>query len=710
MTQTLNFIKQKHIHFIVCLVWIALWIVPWGKLPSFQGNIFLVFITDMLRLGIALVIFIIPGALLYILLRQKEDRTGAELPGIIPIGFAFSVFFVAVIGFAGRVLGQSFNTVKYTFALVGFVELLLMMFVRPDYSFDKNEVIQSLRSAFRNPPLVLAFILVTLMSFHDNLFFIDDTTYLAYLTNWQHSGQLGFRNIVHEIDVAENFRFWLALYPMGQALLADLSGLPGLLLVGNYLEPFLIILATITSYWFARVLGLSRKASGFAILIQITLYAWLMGDQFPVGMWFYQSLAEDKVTAAFLLAPVFFVFSLAYIQNSTRKKLLLVILTGICLTLTHPVILFYSASIVGFMGIFALVIKKNEWRAFFQLVIAVASVMLPYLLIRISDYHAQTNIPYDATSASESFQIERYTYVLNDVFYGLNPGVLKFIDFEIENDKIYPGLQVFRSIPIFIVLLAGGVALLNLKSGPLYWYISSCMLLIAVATVPYTGWILGYFVSARLISRASWFSPLGIGSVIILQLGRNWLKTRGMFPRITTNIPNGNLLWVTTGLMACFIFVSPLLFYHFLPRVPAYFEVLKHNKQLAQIGAYIDQNTSKSVTVVSLDYQDMQLLPGVSANTKLISFREEKPYNGFNGTLSLDEIKKRTDASNAIISLDQNVSFDERCASIKKYNVRYVLAQINTVDTFYRLIEKCNTKVQIELETDNLVLLSLSEY
>jgi len=306
MAQILNLLKKNKTPFLIGLAWILVWILPWGKLLSVEGNIFLVFVVDMLKLGIALFLFIIPGMLLYVLIkRADEQRFG--LPGILPIGFTLSVTIIAVIGLTGRLLGLSFSVVKYSFALIGLVEIVLLMKQKPDFRTIGNHVKTAIQSSLRNAPLVLTLILATLMTFHDYLFFIDDTTYLAYLTNWQYSEQLGFKNIVHVADVVERARFWLAMNPMWQAVLADLSGLPGLVLLGNYLELFLVPLAVVTAYWFARALGFSKKKAGFAVLIQITLYAWMVGDHYPVGMWFYQSMSEDKVIAAFCLCSrVFF--------------------------------------------------------------------------------------------------------------------------------------------------------------------------------------------------------------------------------------------------------------------------------------------------------------------------------------------------------------------------------------------------------------------
>jgi len=73
------------------------------------------------------------------------------------------------------------------------------------------------------------------------------------------------------------------------------------------------------------------------------------------------------------------------------------------------------------------------------------------------------------------------------------------------------------------------IAFKKIKDGQLYWYVFASIFLTLFATIPYTGWILGYFVSGRMISRASWFLPLGIGIVLIWDSTNKFLKTQKIF-------------------------------------------------------------------------------------------------------------------------------------------------------------------------------------
>jgi len=102
-----------------------------------------------------------------------------------------------------------------------------------------------------------------------------------------------------------------------------------------------VIIAILAMYYFARTIGLSRRSAGFSVLIHIALLGWIVGGAHnPVGFWFFMHMAEDKVSATFILAPVLFSLLFIFINRPSKHNYLLVLLAGISLTLTHPVILF----------------------------------------------------------------------------------------------------------------------------------------------------------------------------------------------------------------------------------------------------------------------------------------------------------------------------------------------------------------------------------
>ncbi|PWB71732.1 MAG: hypothetical protein C3F07_13305 [Anaerolineales bacterium] len=647
--------------------------------------------------------FILPGALLYILLGRGDDSPFG-LCEVLPVGFALSVAIASLIGILGRALGFSFLVVRIIFALSGLGVLALLMLHKPNLDLRRLGLVDSIRGLVTNIPLLLALLLATSVAFNGYQFFIDDTSYGAYLMNWRHSAHLGFFNIVHQMNVAEQSRFWLALYPMGQALLADLSGIPGVLLLSNYLELFLVPLAVVTAYWFARVLGLSRRMAGVSVLVQILFYVLMIDESWPVGFWFFQNMAEDKVSATFLLAPVLFSFILKFLQSPNRNNLTLAFLIGIGLMLTHPVILFLACVVSAGLAGIAWLLGKTDWWKLLQLAVIFILLLLPYVAIRRFDRYSQA-IPFDAESVITTFQAERYVNVINDRFYGLNPETLMLLNIPQESG-FYPAFQIFRLVPVVLLLFALILALLKIKDGPLYWYVAACILLVAFAAIPYTGWALGYFISARMMSRVAWFSPLGLAGALAIKLilGRPLKRFSSASPKTLESGSKKSDEFaksVVTGLAA----VGILAFSVLLPNVSTYFATLDHNRQLAQVGAFIDQSTDGPTTVIALDYADIQMLPSVSAHASLISFREEKEYNPHNYFMPAEEIRRRMDASNTIRSLDPSIPEDKRCALLDEYQVQFVLAGNGNAEQFTDLTGACRRNFTVSYRTADIILL-----
>jgi len=690
----------------VGFAWLLLWLIPWGDLISFESSLYLIFLVDLVKLAVAIALFIFPGVLLYLLLRQRNNPMYDDSLGILPVGFALSVTTIALVGIVGRLLGFSFTPVKAIYAVLGLIAWLTLAISGRNEAICRDFFSYILRKIFGNIPLTAALILSMLMTLNDYLFFIDDFTYLAYLTNWQRATQLNFNNIIHQMDVLEIERFWLALYPMGQALMSDLSGVPGALLFSNYLEPFLVLLAVIAFYWFSRALGLSSRAAGFATLIQASLFTWLTGEQWPVGFWYYFNLAEDKVSAVFLLSPVFFFFVLNFIQRPSLNNFILVLLGGIGLTLTHPVILFFACLIAAGLGVLAWIVGKTGWREIALLAFIVVLLVAPYVVIRFYNYSASSGFSADAKSVGVSYQADRYTRVIGDLFYGLNPEVLLFFDLPPEIGR-RNGFQLFRAFPVILASFAGILSLVNLRKGPLYWYIAICVVLVSLAIIPYTGWILGFFSDARLISRVSWYSPLGLAGALVLFPLADWLKTNPIVAGIEKNyspkLKDGNFF----GLALSLLFASPMVLSSSIPRAPYYFEILDHVRQLSYIGDYIDQNSIPPVTSIAIDYTDIQMLPGVSAHTSIISYREEKDDNGHNFFMSPDEIHHRMYASNTIRSLETTISCEERRSLMEEFHLRYVVSPMGEVKTFVRIIENCGIPIELKYQTKDFALLEV---
>lgn len=692
------------------LGWILFWVIPWGKILKYEGNIFLTIISDVIRLSIALSLFLLPGVLFYLLLSRSKRNLSVSFT-LIPIGFTFSTLLIGLIGLAGRFLGFSFELVKFIFAFVGLVELIALTKIYPELFHPSLGVYSGLRNSLNNPPLWAALFFGVLFLINASLFFIDDWSYLAYLTNWQYSTHLNFTEIIFGTTSTDLARFWLALYPMGQALLSDLSGVPGILLLGHYLEIFLVMIANLAMYYFARTLGLSRRSAGFSVLVHIALLGWIVGGGHnPVGFWFLLHMAEDKVSATFILAPVLFSLLFNLIHRPDKQNYWLVLLAGIGLTLTHPVTLLYVIFIVCGVVIVSWLMRRITWVNIIKIIIAILVWTLPYMVVRFSNHPSIATIPYDAEHAKGGLTVDILLNIRSDGLYGMSPGVLMFLDANVNPD-IYIGYQWFRSIPIIITMIAGLIALAKIKQGDVYLYILVSATIVLLALIPYTGRLLGYIVSARMLFRASWFAPLGLGVVAILIVCSDFVTKS-----ISQISKSSHHRWLEKPLTGLYSRL-PMLGFTFFVMVglasPSTWLVTNHApiliptwnfyRQLAEVGDYMSKNNSKKVTVITLNDTD-DFLPGVSAKAIPVTFREKAGGAAIHYFFTDQEFEERINESDIIQSLDPLVPVSDRIPIIKKYKIKYILADTWQANQFMTIMNSGDKLIEPVFRTDDFEL------
>ena len=99
---------------LLTFAWSFLWFWPWQT--ALQNLIWL-------RLGIALLVFIVPGLAMYGLLTDRQGRWTDHLT----FGFVISHLIIASAGTIGRLVHVSFDLIKDLMMLVGLLLLLLYL-------------------------------------------------------------------------------------------------------------------------------------------------------------------------------------------------------------------------------------------------------------------------------------------------------------------------------------------------------------------------------------------------------------------------------------------------------------------------------------------------------------------------------------------------------------------------------------------------------
>lgn len=643
---TTNELTQKIGIIAITVGWLFLWFAPWQS--WLQSYIWL-------RMGIALAIFITPGVLIFQLLNKGANNLSTALTH----GFVISHLLLALLGTLGRMAHIPFTFLLHITMLLGLIFLLISIIptiVRYSKSATKIIGFCDLLSFW---PLVLLAILTALITLQRTITY-DDFAYLAYLTNWQHAASLDFNDVFFGIDQVTIKRFFIVSTPYNQAFLASISGLHGLFIIGGFYEPFLAILACISVYNLSRTLGFSKNASIAALGLQIAFLV-LLSDYLHPGFPFFNQLSTDKASAAYIFVPVFIQSALLYFDSPNWKNLGLFALAAMSLSFMHPGILAFAIAISGLVFLFRLSSQDKKVSFFFFGVLLLT--LIPQIIIRFINIGNQPSYSFSAESLNSLQSL--VTVLDGTIFYGFN---LSNLDMQFPHQGHIPFPDTFlKYIWILIPLLASAFAIPKLKKSNSARYILASFILVAFAGVPFTGWILGYFLSALMLERTTWLFPYGIGTIFLV---KTIIEKINLSFRLEKRARKFYQLAYST--LTALSIGSLLLFmqYNGLPDFKRIQVNTGRYTELAQIGNYFDEHiTDQSIVVGTEKINDM--IPGLSANAKVISFWFRDPFYSYYFTE--DERYSRNEDQLEILS--NNSSPEDRFALIRKYNVKYLLLQ-----------------------------------
>ncbi len=657
--------EDKHLllALLIILAWLACWYLPWQK--SLNPHLWF-------RLGIALILFIAPGMCVFGLLASRSAFTFSH----ITFGFVISHLILAMLGTAGRLFHYSFETVKFIMAAIGTVSLIL--YLRLVLQKGIRFQIQPLRkNELLTVTLIILAALAATLIVIQRVITDDDLTYLAYLTNWQHSPRLDFNDVILGVPEPVHPRFWIMSAPFAQALLANLSNIPGILLLNGYYEPFLVFISVSGWYELARTLKFSPRAAGASVILQLA-FLLLLSEYLHPGAPFYTQLSADKATAAFILAPVFFQSLVWSIEHPSKRHLIILLLTGVSLTLMHPVILAYSAFIAGMLILLSG--KKTPPARKFILITFLTALLLPHVALRFVNTPSQGEIPYTVQDILLQGRLESMIQRWGDTpFYGFNPSILDMKLPFAEKTPI-PQPLAARGWLVF-PFLAAAFALKEVKTKPSAAFILACFLLGILVWFPITGWGVGYFLSAWMLERALWLFPFGLSAVYALLKIRDLLKARLLLDRTTSASP-----LPSTWLLLTIAFLTLGIFFLYmrennLPDLEKFSAKSQRYSGLATAGQQLDRLIANQAYVAGSERLN-DLIPAVSFKSKLITFRIAQP-----SSMSYFPESQRLERIADMQRLFSKESApQDKMAIIEKYDIQFLLIQGSDVNSFNDLL------------------------
>lgn len=669
---------------IIVLAWLAFWYLPWQA----GLNPYIWF-----RLGIGLILFTIPGICVYALL---ADRTGFTFSHI-TFGFAISHLIFALLGTLGRLFHLSFEITKYLMVMTGIV--LLVIYLIPILRNGIKFQIKPIRKNDLLPAvLMLAISLAACIIVIQRVLTDDDLTYLAYVTNWQNSLHLDFNDVIFGVPELVHPRFWLMSAPFAQALLADISNVPGILLLSGYYEPFLVMLAVLSWYELARSLKFSPQAASASAILQL-VFLLALSEYLHPGSPFYTQLSADKATAAFILAPVFFQSLVRSLEHPAKGSFILSLFAGASLTLMHPVILAYSVFIGG---IFVLLNWRNTQPLQKIILMAILlAVLLPQIALRFFNVPSQAKIPFSSQELPVQGGLENMIQTWgNTQFYGFNPSIL---DMKLPFAEKMPLPQPIAARGWLVFpLLAAIFAMKQARKQASAQFILACFLLGVLAWFPISGWVIGYFLSAWMLERALWLFPFGLSAVYVLSGIRDIVRARLPGKRkLGASFSPSNWSLLAIALLTLGLFLLHMRENN-LPDLEKFSAKSQRYRGLAVAGQELNRLISDQAYVVGSG-QLNDIIPGISFKAKLITFRISQPSNMSH--ISDGQRQERIADIQRLFS--QAPAPQDKMKLIEKYDIRFLLLQNFDLRVFEDLIATYPGRVK-KIEIGGVIILQIS--
>jgi hypothetical protein len=415
----------------------------------------------------------------------------------------------------------------------------------------------------------------------------------------------------------------------------------------------------------------------FSVAAQSVVLA-LLSEYPQPGAWFFRQLGTDKAMAAFIFMPIFILSLSKYLTKPGRRSAILCFLTGLSLSLMHPVIASFGM-IVG-IGIAFFSITKDNAKARGVIALLFFLILLPYLVIRFFPFADQAGIPYNAPTPSDSEGIGSMIMMWGEgPLYGLNPAAWR-LPVPAWGSASWLGSLLSQG---WIVLpLAGAIlSARHLRTSLLSQYIFSSFLLCLAATFPPTGWLIGRVFSVWMLERTTWIYPFGLSLVYLLLM----LTARGAVFKYFR--PETRLLSFSPGLLAgclsglCVIILFAILRAQGLPDMALLQQRTARYRELAAIGDSLDNTLAFPVVVIASDDLN-DLLPGLSWKAKVLTFRPSDAYYPY--FYPPEERAQMLMDRHAIF--DPQTTREDRRTLIDKYDVRVLVTTSGEYRIFKRLV------------------------
>lgn len=465
------------------LAWIGAWWLPW---PAALHGL------PYVRVWLTVLAWCLPGLALDLLLRRRGPDLGERLP----VAFALSLAMVSLLGLAGRIAGAWLGVVDGAFVLVG-----AAVAAAATRELRTGGATLHAGDGTRGPVWSAAVLALALLAGAALCtappIAADDFTHGARIAAFQQL-PLGFGRLAFPGETTIAPRYWVALWPIGESLLAGRAGVSGLQLLA-LVTPALAVLALLAVRGLARALGLPRALAALAVLAHVTALA-LLDDRLQPGRAFFGRLGEDKFLAILLLGPVACTLVVSVLERASRRRVIVAALAWTALAFAHPTSLGMTALVA--LAFCALDFAARRDRA---ALVAAAIVLLttaPIAAVRLVPHPQYRHLHFSVADSEEQGELTEGRTWKIDVSEGGWVGVAA--------RARPPALLAFGG-------LALAAAAVRWRRGTLPRFVLAALAVPAIAIVPWTGWLLGLLVTPFHLWRTLGLIPFGLGAVLLAE-------------------------------------------------------------------------------------------------------------------------------------------------------------------------------------------------
>jgi len=233
-------------------------------------------------------------------------------------------------------------------------------------------------------------------------------------------------------------------------------------------------------------------------------------------------------------------------------------------------------------------------------------------------------------------------------------------------------LQTFFSWSyLWILGLSFLWGLFNLKKKTVAAFVAATSLLVLLCAIPYTGWLFGFLVSARMLWRTPWMFSAGLGALILTYEAVDFLFRQNRFQikkqQFSTELIICGLVFVVSSILITLFSVN---YYKQGQKL----EVLDNKKNKLQkfvdLGNFLENNIETVSTFVApADISDY--LPGISSKSKIVFFRTE--------TYSRQPVNRRK----LSFVFSKNTTITKVTNILRQYHIDYIITPNVSLKDYY---------------------------